>query len=95
MLFLNLFYQYYTEVEERFGGKERTQNFFRLFMIPGMDHCGIGQSLGISAASIDPLTALEKWVETDNPPDSLKFTKFDSNGNVEWERHLYPLSEGN
>ena len=87
--------QYYTEVEERFGGKERTQNFFRLFMIPGMDHCGIGQSLGISAASIDPLTTLEKWIETSNPPDSLKFTKFDNNGDMVWERKLYPFSKGN
>jgi feruloyl esterase len=87
--------QYYTEVEERFGGKARTQNFFRLFMIPGMDHCGIGENLGISRSSIDPLTYLEKWVETGDPPAVLKFTKFNSNGDVEWERNLYPFSEGN
>jgi feruloyl esterase len=85
--------QYYKEVENRFGGEARTQNFFRLFMIPGMDHCGFNESLGISRSSIDPLTALEKWVETGNPPDELKFTKFDTNGDVEWERHLYPFSE--
>jgi feruloyl esterase len=85
--------QYYTEVEERFGGKERTQNFFCLFMIPGLDHCGFGRNLGIFSASIDPLTALEKWVETGNPPDSLEFTKYDNNGDVEWERNLYPFSE--
>ena len=87
--------QYYKEVEDRFGGEASTQDFFRLFMIPGMDHCGIGENLGISRFSIDPLTALEKWVETDNPPDSLKFTKFDSKGEMVWERNLYPFSEGN
>jgi hypothetical protein len=87
--------QYYTEVEERFGGKERTQNFFCLFMIPGLDHCGFGRNLGIFSASIDPLTALEKWVETGNPPDSLEFTKYDNNGEMVWERNLYPFSEGN
>lgn len=26
--------EYYKEVEQRFGGREKTQNFFRLFMIP-------------------------------------------------------------
>ena len=86
---------YYTEVEERFGGKERTQSFFRLFMIPGLNHCGFGNTLGISSKSIDPLTALEKWIESDSPPDTLKFTKFDKTGGVVWERNLYPFSEVN
>ena len=72
--------QYYTEVEERYGGKERTQDFFRLFMIPGLDHCGRGQDLGISSASFDSLTVLENWVENGIAPDVLKYTRFGNSG---------------
>ena len=54
---------YYEAVENRVGGREETQAFFRLFMPPGMDHCGVGKGPGISDAGYDPLTALERWVE--------------------------------
>ncbi|MEZ5564679.1 MAG: tannase/feruloyl esterase family alpha/beta hydrolase [Gammaproteobacteria bacterium] len=41
--------------------------FARLFMVPGMLHCGGGPG----ATDIDYLTALERWVEHDQPPVSL------------------------
>jgi feruloyl esterase len=41
--------------------------FARLFMVPGMLHCGGGPG----AADIDYLTALERWVEAGEAPDSL------------------------
>ena len=44
------------------------QDFARLFMVPSMDHCGI-QTNGpaIADTGIDPLTALEQWVEEGKP----------------------------
>jgi len=82
--------EYYKEVEQRFGGREKTQDFFRLFMIPGMDHCGFGNELGITGDSIDPLTALEKWVEEGQAPDSLLMNKYAPDGSVMWTRPVYP-----
>ena len=41
-------------------------------MIPGMDHCGILPGAnGISQESIDPLGALEDWVENAKPPKTI------------------------
>ena len=85
--------EYYKEVEQRFGGREKTQDFFRLFMIPGMDHCGIGNNLGITDDSFDPLTALETWVEDGDAPEFLMMTKFDPEDNMIWERPVYPYPQ--
>jgi hypothetical protein len=82
--------EYYKEVEQRFGGREATQEFFRLFMIPGMDHGGWGRELGITRDSIDPHTALEKWVEEGQAPDSLLMNKFAPDGSIMWTRPVYP-----
>ena len=49
------------------GGRDTTQEFFRLFMIPGMNHC----NGGIGAYTIDYLSYLEAWVEERKAPDQL------------------------
>jgi hypothetical protein len=58
---------YYQTVERTMGGRTATQNFFRLFMVPGMDHC----TGGAGAFAIDYLSALEAWVEQGKAPDKL------------------------
>jgi len=58
---------YYQTVEKVIGGSKPTQDFFRLFVIPGMNHCGGG----VGANSIDYLTYLENWVERDQVPDEM------------------------
>jgi feruloyl esterase len=58
---------YYETVEKVMGGSTPTQNFFRLFVIPGMNHCGGG----VGAYSVDYLTYLENWVERDQAPDEM------------------------
>jgi pimeloyl-ACP methyl ester carboxylesterase len=58
---------YYETVEKVMGGSKPTQDFFRLFVIPGMNHCGDG----VGAYSIDYLTYLENWVERDQAPDEM------------------------
>ena len=81
---------YYEAVEKRVGSRENTQDFFRLFMVPGMDHCGIGEGPGIMLRGFDPLTALERWIERGETPESLLTTKTDSNGTVLWTRPVCP-----
>lgn len=58
---------YYETVEKTMGGRAATQDFFRLFMVPGMDHC-IG---GDGASTIDWLGHLEDWVERGKAPDVI------------------------
>jgi pimeloyl-ACP methyl ester carboxylesterase len=79
---------YYSAVEKAAGGS--VADYFRLFMIPGMDHCGLpGQAgPGITEAGFDPLTALEKWVEDGVVPDSMLATKADKDGRLLWTRPL-------
>ena len=62
-------------------------------MVPGMDHCGINtEGPGIADTGIDPLGALEAWVERGTPPDSLLATKMDASGRAVWRRPVcaYP-----
>ncbi len=62
---------YWRDAQRRQGGKQGSNpgldEFARLFMVPGMRHCGGGPG----AADIDYLTALERWVEAGEAPDSL------------------------
>lgn len=54
------------------GGEDALAGNVQLFMIPGMDHCGLLPGTGgISQASIDPLSALEAWVEEGQVPTTL------------------------
>jgi feruloyl esterase len=46
---------------------QQTQSFYRLFMVPGMSHCGGGPGLN----TIDALPALEKWVEDGVAPEQI------------------------
>ena len=57
---------------EAAGGEEALAENVALFMVPGLDHCGILPGPGgISAASLDPLTPLETWLETGERPSSI------------------------
>jgi feruloyl esterase len=69
------------------GGLERTQRFYRLFMVPGMRHCyfgpgatsfgGVGQQIppGRDPAH-DVQAALERWAEHGVAPDRITATKY-------------------
>lgn len=59
--------RYYELATRAMGGAAATQAFFRLFMIPGMEHC----SGGYGAYGIDYIQALENWVEHMQAPDRL------------------------
>jgi feruloyl esterase len=62
-----------------------TQKFARLFMVPGMGHCGGGT--GVS--DFDGLAALEKWVERNDAPDEI----IASNPNTPMTRPLCPYPQ--
>jgi hypothetical protein len=68
--------EFYEALAKKSGGMAATQDFARLFMVPGMDHCGIqSNGPGIADTGIDPLTALEQWVEQGKAPTELVATK--------------------
>jgi hypothetical protein len=58
---------YYETLERTMGGRKATQDFFRLFSVPGMNHC----SGGPGAFAIDYLTYLEDWVERGHAPNKM------------------------
>jgi len=58
---------YYETAEKTMGGRAATQDFFRLFMVPGMNHC----SSGAGAFAIDYVEYLETWVEKRRAPDVM------------------------
>lgn len=46
------------------------ENFSRLFLVPGMNHCGGGNALN----DMDALSTLENWVKTQQAPESIAAT---------------------
>lgn len=56
---------WYRQLQQDMGGQ--TQGFARLFMIPGMTHCGGGSGLD----DFDPLTALEQWTDRGVAPERI------------------------
>lgn len=57
---------YYTAVQRTLG-KETVDHFYRLFMIPGMGHCGGGDGF----SQFDTLSPLMAWVEQGKAPAML------------------------
>lgn len=55
-------------------GPDVTEKFYRLFMVPGMFHCGGGPGPN----TYDALTAMEKWVRDGQAPTSMVATNHDS-----------------
>ena len=87
---------YYESVLSFFsaGGQARektlqdVQGFYRLFMAPGMAHCGGGTGPN----SFDMQTALEQWVERGVAPDQIVATRA-VNGVVDRLRPLCPYPQ--
>ena len=81
---------YYETAEKTMGGPEATQAFLRMFMIPGMEHCGGGEGAG----DIDFVSYLENWVENGRAPDKMigahldrdQFLKTQENGPDLWAK---------
>jgi hypothetical protein len=108
--------QYYEQVvqltEKDVHGKsdtaalKETQDFYRLFVVPGMGHCSGGPGpnafggLAQPAVSMDPqhdiFSALEQWVEHGVPPAQLiatKYVKDDPKQGVAMQRPVCPYPQ--
>ncbi len=79
---------YYHRVQRVHGGATQTDKFARLFMAPGVGHCGGGTG----AAPANGFDALVAWVEHGKAPNQLTGQKTDSTGNVVLSRPVckYP-----
>jgi feruloyl esterase len=76
---------YYEDVQKVMGSRAATQDFFRLFLVPGVHHCGGGPGL----TEFDALTLLETWVEKGQAPDAMIASR-KVNGVTERTRPVYP-----
>ena len=79
---------YYQDVLETMGGVSKVSAFYRLYMVPGMAHCGGGEG----TSSFDMLTALEQWVEKSKVPDQIPASRV-KNGQVDRTRPLCPYPQ--
>jgi feruloyl esterase len=77
---------YYSAVQKKVGGK--TDEWMRLFLLPGVGHCGGGS--GPDRA--DYLMALEQWRESGVAPDRLTASRT-RNGQVDMTRPLCPYPQ--
>jgi feruloyl esterase len=66
----------------------QTQEFARLFMVPGMLHCGGGPG----TSNFDMVAELEKWVEQKQPPASI-IASHSTAGKVDRTRPLCPYPQ--
>ena len=80
---------YYKRVQQQMGGAERTSQFARLFLAPGVDH-------GFHGAGPTPtgqMEAIIRWVEEGQAPYKLIAERRDSNGKVIRTRPLFPFPQ--
>ena len=63
--------RYYTQMTAENGGADVVAKSSRLFLVPGMGHCGGGAA---TLDRFDLLTSLENWVEKGAAPDSVEAT---------------------
>jgi tannase/feruloyl esterase len=80
--------QYHARVLEVLGDAAKVHGSYRLFMAPGMAHCGGGEGPN----TFDMVTALEQWVEYGKPPDRI-IASHSTNGIVDRTRPLCPYPQ--
>jgi feruloyl esterase len=79
---------YYERVVARIGSARETEDFYRLFMAPGVNHCQGGQG----PDTFDMVTALEQWVEQGKGPTRI-VASHATDGKVDRTRPLCPYPQ--
>jgi feruloyl esterase len=79
---------YYASVTAALGGPQKTQDFLRLFMVPGMGHCQGGPGPN----TFDSLTALEQWRENGVAPVEM-VASHSTKGVMDATRPLCPVPQ--
>ena len=80
---------YYESVAKKLGGAAKTADEMRLFMVPGMTHCGGGEGPNVFNA----VGAMENWVERGTAPTQLIASHANVAGTVERTRPLCPYPQ--
>lgn len=78
---------YFKSVQDKMGA-EKVAGFYRLFMVPGMAHCGGGDG----TSTFDMLTALEQWVEQKQAPERIPASRV-RDGKADRTRPLCPYPQ--
>ena len=83
---------YYQTVEKTMGGRQATQDFFRLFTIPGANHCTGGEG----PFAVDFLSYMEAWVEQGRRPDLMigAHVLINDDDPMWFEKLRFPLAPG-
>ena len=79
---------YYNSVVEAMGGAAKIKDSYRLFMAPGMNHCGGGDG----PSRIDPVTSIDDWVMNGKAPDQMLADHLTAN-KVDRSRPLCPYPQ--
>jgi feruloyl esterase len=79
--------EYYRRAVESSGGP-KTRDSYRLFMAPGMGHCGGGEGPN----AFDMMSALEQWVESGKAPDRIVASRV-TGSKIERTRPLCPYPQ--
>jgi hypothetical protein len=80
---------YFQRVVDRMGGQRNTNRFMRLFMAPGVAHCGGGNG----PAPTGLMDALIAWVEDGRAPDTIPAVLRSQDGEVIRTRPLCPYPQ--
>jgi feruloyl esterase len=78
---------YYKKVLDTTGAKD-VPGFYRVFMVPGMAHCGGGDG----TSTFDMLAALEAWVEQKQAPEQVAAARI-RDGKTDRTRPLCPFPQ--
>jgi feruloyl esterase len=81
---------YYQRMVETNGGPRATRDWVRLFMVPGLYHCGTG---GDTLNTFDPFPQLVDWVEHGNAPNRVVASQVDAQGAVVRTRPVFPYPQ--
>lgn len=80
--------QYYNSVVDTMGGAAKTSDNIRLFLVPGMGHCGGGEGPNV----FDKVDAMEQWVEQAKAPEQM-IASHSTAGKVDRTRPLCPYPQ--
>jgi feruloyl esterase len=80
---------YYNKAVAANGGKDKTYNSIRLFLVPGMNHCGGGEGPNV----FDKTDVIADWVEHGKAPDEIIASHTNADHQVDRTRPLCPYPQ--
>ncbi len=80
--------EFYKSVAAANGSSAQASSWVRLFMAPGMAHCGGGEGPN----TFDKISAMEQWVEHGKAPDQI-IASHGVNGKIDRTRPLCPYPQ--